>query len=82
MISLFPQTWSTLTLREHQVATMICLGLTNRDVARILCISPETVKPTPAASSTSWAIPAVPPSAWPISTTTYPRLLIPDRLIA
>jgi len=41
---LIPENRSSLTPRERQVATMICLGLTNRDVARILCISPETVK--------------------------------------
>ena len=39
-----PQNWQNLTPRERQVATMICQGLTNHDVARILCISPETVK--------------------------------------
>jgi DNA-binding NarL/FixJ family response regulator len=36
--------WRALTPRQQQVAALACLGYTNRQVARRLMISPETVK--------------------------------------
>ena len=36
--------WSTLTQREQQVAALAGLNFTNRQIARRLDISPETVK--------------------------------------
>ncbi|MCI0522016.1 MAG: helix-turn-helix transcriptional regulator [Chloroflexi bacterium] len=36
--------WRTLSFREQQVAALICLGYTNREVAARLVLSPETVK--------------------------------------
>ena len=36
--------WYTLSPREQEIAALICLGLTNRQIASRLIISPETVK--------------------------------------
>ena len=36
--------WETLTDRERDVTAFICLGLTNRQIADRLSVSPETVK--------------------------------------
>jgi DNA-binding NarL/FixJ family response regulator len=36
--------WRELSPRERQVAALICLDLTNRQIAERLTISPETVK--------------------------------------
>ncbi len=36
--------WLTLSPREQQVAALVCLGYTNRQIAGKLYISPETVK--------------------------------------
>lgn len=36
--------WRTLSPREQQVAALICLNCTNRQIAARLVISPETVK--------------------------------------
>jgi DNA-binding NarL/FixJ family response regulator len=36
--------WNTLSAREQQVAALACRGLTNRQIAAYLHISPETVK--------------------------------------
>lgn len=36
--------WRTLSPREQQVAGLICLGYTNRQIAARLVISPETAK--------------------------------------
>ena len=38
------QRWRSLTPREQQVAALVCLNLTGRQVAAKLFISPETVK--------------------------------------
>ncbi|HEY59493.1 MAG TPA: response regulator transcription factor [Anaerolineae bacterium] len=38
------QRWRLLTPREQQVAALVCLNLTGRQVAAKLFISPETVK--------------------------------------
>ena len=38
------RSWEQLSTREKQVAALICGGLTNRQVAANLVISPETVK--------------------------------------
>jgi len=38
------QRWRELSPRERQVAALICLDLTNRQIAGRLTISPETVK--------------------------------------
>ncbi|UCH61192.1 MAG: helix-turn-helix transcriptional regulator [Anaerolineales bacterium] len=38
------QRWEQLSPREQQVAALICLGYTNRQIAARLTISPETVK--------------------------------------
>jgi DNA-binding NarL/FixJ family response regulator len=40
----YQQHWRNLTFREQQVAMLICRGLTNRQIAAQLNISPETVK--------------------------------------
>lgn len=36
--------WNSLTPREQEVAALVCLGNTNRQIAARLVISPETVK--------------------------------------
>ncbi len=36
--------WQELSPREKQVAALICLNYTNREIARRLIIAPETVK--------------------------------------
>lgn len=36
--------WQTLSQREQQVAALVCLNLTNQEIAAQLGISPETVK--------------------------------------
>jgi DNA-binding NarL/FixJ family response regulator len=36
--------WNELTMREQQVTALTCLGLTNREIAERLVVSPETVK--------------------------------------
>ncbi len=36
--------WQNLTFREQQVASLICQGYTNRQIAAQLNISPQTVK--------------------------------------
>ena len=36
--------WQTLTPREQQVAALVCLNHTSRQIAALLVISPETVK--------------------------------------
>lgn len=38
------QRWRTLSPREQEVAALVCLGYTNRQIAARLYISPETVK--------------------------------------
>ena len=36
--------WRSLSVREQQVAALVCLGYTTRQIAARLVISPETVK--------------------------------------
>jgi DNA-binding CsgD family transcriptional regulator len=36
--------WHTLTPRQQQIASLVCLNYTNRQIATKLMISPETVK--------------------------------------
>lgn len=36
--------WQSLSMREQEVAALICLGYTSRQIAVKLVISPETVK--------------------------------------
>lgn len=36
--------WYGLTAREQQVAALLCQGYSNRQIAAVLVISPETVK--------------------------------------
>jgi len=36
--------WESLTPREQEVAALTCLGLTNRQIAARLSLSPETIK--------------------------------------
>ena len=36
--------WELLSPREQQVAALICLGYTNRQIAQKLRVSPETIK--------------------------------------
>jgi len=36
--------WETLTPREKEVAALVCLGYTNRQVAARMSVAPETVK--------------------------------------
>ncbi len=38
------QHWKKLTVRQQEVAALICLGYTNQEIAARLAISPETVK--------------------------------------
>ena len=38
------QIWKTLSPREQDVAALTCLGLTNRQIAARLSLSPETIK--------------------------------------
>jgi two-component system response regulator NreC len=38
------QNWQRLTPRQQEVAALICLGYTNKQIAARLTISPETVK--------------------------------------
>jgi DNA-binding CsgD family transcriptional regulator len=38
------QSWRELSPREQQVAALVCLNFTNRQIANRLSISPETVK--------------------------------------
>ena len=38
------QQWETLSPRERDVAALVCLGYTNKQIGVILSISPETVK--------------------------------------
>ena len=37
-------TWKALSPREQDVAALTCLGLTNRQIAAQLSLSPETIK--------------------------------------
>jgi len=41
--ALFPK-WESLSPREQDVAAFTCLGLTNRQIAARLSLSPETIK--------------------------------------
>lgn len=36
--------WEALTPREQQAAAFVCLGYTNREIAALMIISPNTVK--------------------------------------
>ena len=38
------QKWQSLTPRQQEVAALICMGYTNKQIATRLVISPETVK--------------------------------------
>ena len=38
------RSWDTLSPREKQVAALVCTGLTGRQIAAKLVVSPETVK--------------------------------------
>ncbi|MGD0003163.1 MAG: LuxR C-terminal-related transcriptional regulator [Anaerolineaceae bacterium] len=38
------QDWWSLSPREQEVAALVCLNYTNRQIASLLSISPETVK--------------------------------------
>ena len=38
------QDWLSLSQREQEVAALVCLNYTNRQIASLLNISPETVK--------------------------------------
>jgi DNA-binding CsgD family transcriptional regulator len=38
------RSWDALSLREKQVAALVCAGLTGRQIAAKLVVSPETVK--------------------------------------
>ena len=38
------QRWQSLSAREQEVAALTCLGLTNRQIASRLSLSPETIK--------------------------------------
>jgi len=38
------QYWHTLTSREQEVTALVCLNLTNAEIAERLVVSPETVK--------------------------------------
>jgi DNA-binding CsgD family transcriptional regulator len=36
--------WKNLSLREQEVAALVCLDYSNQEIGSRLCISPETVK--------------------------------------
>ena len=44
LLAQYWERWQSLTPREQQVAALVCLNLTGRQVAARLVVSPETVK--------------------------------------